>query len=426
MSRYCFSMMLGKVAMNQLLLRCNEMELPKGWTTAVVRDLEQVEAIRPVWEQMQRVEPLPVVNADIDRYISVLESMREAAKPHVMIFYYEGAPKSIAIARIEKQQMACRIGYWRVIKPSIRCLCVIYGGILGRPTNETSLVLVQSLMSSLSRGEADVVQFNHLRTDSPVFAAVRNLPCVLSRGWRPKIENHYRVAIPGSMDDFYRSCSKNCRKRLRRYIRNIEREYVGRMEVITYTSVHELDKAMKDAVQVSSKTYQYGLGSGLVNDVRTRELMTAAARKNWLRLDILYIDGEPCAFRSALKYGNTCFSDKIGYSPAWKEHNVGTILFLKVLESLCEDPAIDFLDFGFGGGQHKQWGQNQSWQEALVYIFAPRLYPVLINASQGVTMGVNACLEYVVNRMNLGDWMKRCWRHSLQAKKPKRRSLVGR
>ena len=31
-------------------------------------NFEEIEAIRPIWEQMQRDEPHPVPNADIDRF----------------------------------------------------------------------------------------------------------------------------------------------------------------------------------------------------------------------------------------------------------------------------------------------------------------------------------------------------------------------
>ena len=40
----------------------------------VARNLEEVESIRPIWEEMQRKEYHPVVNADIDRYLPVIKA----------------------------------------------------------------------------------------------------------------------------------------------------------------------------------------------------------------------------------------------------------------------------------------------------------------------------------------------------------------
>ena len=46
-------------------------------------NFEEIEAIRPVWEQMQRDEPHPVPNADIDRYLSVVKTSGDDVRPYV-------------------------------------------------------------------------------------------------------------------------------------------------------------------------------------------------------------------------------------------------------------------------------------------------------------------------------------------------------
>ena len=102
--------------------------------------------------------------------------------------------------------------------------------------------------------------------------------------------------------------------------------------MVGYTRADELEEAMNAAARISYGTYQDGLGHGFAPDARTRTLLTFAARKHWLRFDVLYVDEEPCAFRHALNFGNTCFGIQTAYSPEWREYNVGTLLFFSLVE----------------------------------------------------------------------------------------------
>jgi hypothetical protein len=43
-----------------------------SYAVEVVRDIGGLESIRPVWEQMQKDSAYPIINGDIDRYISVI------------------------------------------------------------------------------------------------------------------------------------------------------------------------------------------------------------------------------------------------------------------------------------------------------------------------------------------------------------------
>lgn len=387
---------------------------------------EEIESIRPVWEKMQAEEPYSVLNSDIDRFLSVIEASDGSVQPYIILIKENDQPAAMAIGRVEKHPVELKLGYKTLLRPKLRCLTIEHGGILGQPKEELCFFLMGKLIEMLRQCEVDIVYFNHLITDSCVYKLSRKIPGVLSRGYFPKIDPHWKIVIPKNMDEFLEACSKNRRRHIKRYIRKIEDQYPGRVKIVTYTSEDELDEAIKAASHISAKTYQYALGMGFVDNFRTRTLLTVAARKNWLRLDILYIDDEPCAFRRALKYGNACFGQQTGYSPAWKEYNIGTILFLRVLESLCRDPAIDFFDFGIGAGEHKRWGNNQPWSEASVYIFAPRPYPIFINILRTSVMGLNASLEYILNKMGLADWIKRRWRDLLQVRSVKKKHRIGR
>ena len=133
----------------------------------------------------------------------------------------------------------------------------------------------------------------------------------MSRYHLPKIEVHWRLTLPKDVDTFYKSLSGKHASNLRRLITKLEKAYPNKVEVVTYCHPAELDTAIKAASEISTTTYQYAYGLGIVDDHRTRTILSQAAQLGRLQIDILYIDGEPAAFQLAMKYRDTYFGDSM-------------------------------------------------------------------------------------------------------------------
>ena len=271
-------------------------------------------------------------------------------------------------------------------------------------------------MKQLQSREVDLAYFNRLRTDTAFYQAVRRIPGFLIRGSSPEVEDHWHMSVPDNIDQFYSARSHKHRGNLRRAIRKFEQDYPGKSMFSTYTSESDVGEFIRVAADISSKTYQHTLGVGIVNDERTRCLMTAAASKGWFRGHILHAGDKPCAFQLGLRYEKAYYLVSIGYDPSFRSNWPGRILFLKVLESICDDSSIDIIDFYFGDASYKKSYGTGHWSEACAYIFAPRLYLIFINMLRSTTMCVNSGLEYVVNKIGAGDWIKRKWRSLLRPK----------
>jgi hypothetical protein len=396
------------------------------WKIIVARNFEEIEAIRPIWEQMQRNEPCSKPNADIDRYRSVVGSRSDSIRPHVMLFEHNGNPAAMIVGWVGKHQLELKLGYKALLKPKLRCLTVVYGGVLGQPDSELCSLLVGQLMKQLRSQEVDMVYLNHLKTDSLIYQAVRGMPGFLCRSYFLNPEIHYRMSVPDNIELFYQLRSAKHRKHLKQYVKKLETSYPDQVKMVTYSREEELDDVINAVSQISSKTYQYAIGHGFVDNTKTRTLLTTAARMGWLRAHILFICNEPCAFRFALHYGKTYIGNGIGFDTKWKQFRVGTILFLNVVEKICKEPTVDFYDFGFGYAEYKESYGNEKWLEASCYIFAPRLYPVFVNVLRSSVMMLNAALQYVVHKIGFEGWIKRRWRNLLQAKNPGSKGEVGR
>ncbi|MBN2182927.1 MAG: GNAT family N-acetyltransferase [Sedimentisphaerales bacterium] len=366
-----------------------------------ISSLDEIESIRSIWQQMQAKESHPQINADIDSYLSAVKSATEQVRPHIILVKQNGMPVSMLIGYIQTSHLKCKLGRKIVFKPSLKTFNVIYGGILGNPSENIRDSIFGVLFKSLRNGETDVIHFNHLEIHSELYQAARYKPSALCRGYFPKVEIHWSMPVPRNIEEFFRNCSKKQRQNLKRYARNLEKKFPGQVRMVTYSKENEVEQAIKTASQISFQTYQRSFNGGIIDNDRTRSLFNTAAKKGWFRMHILYIADEPCAFRYRLKYKGTYFAEAIGYLPKWKHLKIGHVLFVKVIEEICKDTDIQRLDFGFGDGDHKQWGKMNSRQEASIYIFALRFYPVLVNLVFSLTAGITLLIRYCVTKSGI-------------------------
>jgi len=398
---------------NQPAQKYSETTRTESRKTLVARNFEEIEAIRAIWERIQRNEPYPVPDADIDRYLSVVKASGGDTRPYVMLVEADDRAQAMIVGWIEKRQINLKLGYKTLCRPALKCLSVVYGGVLGQPEDGLCALLVSELMKQLRRPDVDMVYFNHLRTDTSFYQAVRKTPSFLTRGHFPRIEEHWIMNIPSSIDQFYQTLSAKHRSTLRRKVRMLQTKYPDEVNVVKYTQGADLEEAIKAASKVSRTTYQHALGSGLGDDSASRNVLSTAAANGWLDLSVLYVGKEPCAFQLGLRYGGRYFLQTLGFNPEWRKLSVGTVLFLRVLEDLCNDPELESFDFGFGDAPYKRRYGDRQWPEASVYIFALRPYPVFINVPRSSVEALDLGLKYVVNKMGLVRWIKRRWRQRL-------------
>jgi hypothetical protein len=393
-----------------------------GITIGVSKNLDEIAAIRPLWDQMQKQESSNIPDTDYNKYVSIIKSMDGKAEPFIMYLKKDETPLAMVIGRIEVQPLHLRLGYLTLIRPRLKCLTIVYGGIMGKPDESLCHTLISELKSQLKAQQADVIFLHYLKTDTIFYRVLRSMPCYSCR--QVKIDKHWRMAVPDAIDKFYSTRSRGHRHNLRRAISRFEQEYDGDIRYVNYTSEKEVTDFLKTAAHISEKTYQHALKEGLVNDERTRARIKADAAKGWFRGHIAFAGNKPCAFQLGLHYENIYYMINMGYDPAFKSYNPGLVLFLKVLEGLCEDPSIELVDFYFGDAEYKNRYGTEYWQEANIYMFAPKMYPMFINALQVTTLGMNACLKYIVNKMDLTDRIKRQWRNLLSARSAVRKKPV--
>ncbi|MBN2591383.1 MAG: GNAT family N-acetyltransferase [Sedimentisphaerales bacterium] len=390
-----------------------------GITIGISKNIDEISVIRPLWDKMQKQQSSNIPDTDYNKYVSVIRSMGAQTEPFVMYCKKDDRLLAMVIGRTQIKPLDLKLGYLTLFRPRLKCLTIVYGGIVGKPDDGLCLTLIDELMAQLQDKCADMLQLNFLRTDTTFYRAIRNISnyCPLQL----KTDKHWRMAVPDTIDKFYSARSRGHRHNLRKAKSRFEKVYAGDIRYVNYTTEAEVEDFLKTAAQISKKTYQYALNSGLVNDESTRARIKADAANGWFRGHIVFANNKPCAFLLGLKYENIYYMVNMGYDPSFKSYNPGLILFLKVLEGLCYNPTIEFVDFYFGDAEYKNRYGTEFWYESNVCLFAPRMYPMFIKAIQGTTMYMDAGLKYVINKMGLVDKIKRHWRNLLSTKEVNRK-----
>lgn len=384
-------------------------------TCSLIKDMEGIGAVRAAWQELYNKESSPSINSHIDRYISVLETERyREALPYILLLKKSEKLEAMLIGRIENRDIECKLGYRVVFRPRLRCLTIVYGGMLGDQSEHNCRAIVRQLLATLGSGEVDVVLMNQLRTDTELFRLSKEMSGFLTAGHFVKVQQHWRMSIPADMECFYQRRSRKHRKHLKQYSKKLERTFQGQIRVVTYCKESDVYDVVSAASHISSRTYKAGLGCAMVDSLDTRRLLSEAARQGWLRTYVLYINGEPGAYRSVLHHGRIMWGDGIGFDPKWSSFRIGTVLFLRVIEDVCKNNLADYYDFGFGDAEYKTSYGDHVWTEASVYIFALRPYPIAVNMVQSLTGGTALLLNWLSDKVGLTRLLKRSWRNKLQ------------
>jgi Acetyltransferase (GNAT) domain len=401
-------------------------QVGKGVAIRVARSVSEVEALREAWTGWGGHR-----DSDIDVVLMVIDSYPEALRPHVIAIDRNGQPEAVLIGRLERKRLSFKIGYLTVFRPWARCLTFVYGAIRGNASSENTQILVREIMDCLRQDEADLALLEFVPVDSSLYKLALELPGILSRDSLPSLQEHHLMLVPESIEEVYRQMSGSRRKHIRSSIRKLEVHPAGQLKIVCYRDVSELDRLFQDAEEIAKKTYQRGLGAGFADtsDVRTR--LGLAAKKGWLRANLLYLGDRPVTFWIGMTYGQTFVSEYMGYDPEFRQAAPGMVLIMRVIEGLCNHEHgdnIKELDFGLGHAEYKAILCSKSWSEGAIFIFSPTIKGLLLKSMRATTRFVDGAARKALSSTKVFPRLKRLWRDQLakgEKVQPKNKNTDG-
>ncbi len=182
------------------------------------------------------------------------------------------------------------------------------------------------------------------------------------------------------------------------------------MEIVQQSK--DIERFIAGAENIARRTYQRGLGAGFIDNDEMRRRLELAAAKGWLRAYTLYVGDQPVAFYCGRLYKSVMFLDWTGYKSDYQQYEVGTLLFLRIIEYLCEI-GVNSVNFGWGHGFFKERFGTDRRTEGWVSIYAPNARGLSANVLNTMQAGINRLLMVATKRLGFVAKVKKCWRARL-------------
>jgi hypothetical protein len=373
----------------------------------VIRTVADLEGLRRFWQSRATDR-----DGDLDFYLFIIGASPEAARPHVLIVRRDGKPDAMLIGRLENRRIQIGSPYIGLQSPILRILTFIDGGVLDGISASDSDLFARAILSSLRAGEADVAVLERLRTDYPLYQHTRSLADGLCVDPFPVRLTH-RVR---RLDDgpFLASLSANERYNQQRRSRRLAAGFSGNIRLECFHDAAEIDRLMSHAEEIARRSYQRGLGVGFFATANMRRRLILEANRGSLRAHILYAGDHPCAFWIASLFAGVLYNDFMAYDPSYAKYAPGMYVVMQVIEEVSRDRSESggarVIDFGTGDAEWKVRLGNEAWEEASVFIFAPRLKALSVNAMRTLAAIIEASTRSVLQRTSLLPRLKRFWR----------------
>ena len=376
-----------------------------GDSVKVIRSLEEVEAIRDIWNSWQW-NP----NADIEFYLHVLRTNAKVIRPHVVVLYRDGLPVAMLVGRLMMESIHTRVGYALWFGGRTQILTFIYAGQAGDLSEQNSRALVADVVRALRNGEANRATFRFIATESHFFRALTQYPGFFTRDHFPQKQIHLKMDLPQSAEEIYSRLSSKVRKNLKWQGKKLIEAFDGKVRIECFRRPGELERMFEDVEQVAEKSYHRGLGFGFVDNQEMRERVQLESQKGWFRAYVLYLADHPAAFWIGNVSGRTFHSGFLGYDNVHGRYSPGIFLITKAFEKLCNEGVAE-IDFGLGDAEYKRRFGSSSWEEACVDIFAPRLKGLMINALRSPALLTEVLIKRSLNNTQIMARIKKLWRN---------------
>jgi len=178
------------------------------------------------------------------------------------------------------------------------------------------------------------------------------------------------LAIEGDWDRYFASLKPKFRSNLRNRVKRLEK--LGPLGYECVASVEECEAALRDAFAIEESGWKGSERSAIASNERLARFYTDwgrhAARRGWLRLWFLLLDGKRVAFEYDLEYKGVLYCLKIGYRPELHPFSAGQVLKATVLERAFREGLREYDFLGVMDEAKADWtstGRPFNW--AYVY-----------------------------------------------------------
>jgi CelD/BcsL family acetyltransferase involved in cellulose biosynthesis len=178
--------------------------------------------------------------------------------------------------------------------------------------------------------------------------------------------NWYLEVGGRSAEEYLRSLPSQLRNTLKRKAKKLAS--AGRARLTIVTGGYGLEQALTDYEHVYAASWKVpepypGFVPGLIR---------TCARMGWLRLGLLYVDGEPAAAQLWVVSGTTASIFKLAYQDKFGELSVGSILTAHLMQHVIDTDRVSVVDYLTGDDGYKRDWMSHRRERWGIVAFNPR------------------------------------------------------
>jgi ribosomal protein S18 acetylase RimI-like enzyme len=376
----------------------------------VASTADEIESLRPFWTKLNR-HP----ETDIDFVCKLAVTRPSILRLHILVAYQGIEPIAMMIGRLETESLKPKLGYLKLFKIPLRQFVFLREGFVGEYSSQVATLMVAEIQKTLAAKSADLALVCNIPVDSGLLSVVRQRGRFFQRDYTRRQIEHWKSELPDSFEAFLAKRPRKHRSELRRIGKVFEREFPDQVRYIVFTLPGEVDSFCIAAEKVASNTYQRGMNAGFIDDNENRERVDLATRKGSFRGYVVFVGNRPLAFWAGELLGQVMFLTWTGFDPEFRKFEVGTILFLKMVEDLTK-LGVREIDYGLGWAKYKERFGDVCLREQNVAIYAPTLKGYSLNLICTMEELINGAGKKLLSWFKLGERIKRIWRSRLEDK----------
>jgi CelD/BcsL family acetyltransferase involved in cellulose biosynthesis len=373
------------------------------YSVQVVETIAAIEGLRPVWRRWAHS-----LETDIDYFLHKLAHDFAILRPCVITVCDGGVARAMLVGQVRKRRASTVVSFLNIPGPQERVLEIRKGGRMGQPSGDIDRLLAMELLKIARRGDVDALCLERLPLHSELLRQIQHLRGLSMKERIPYTFCYSVLSLTAPERKRSRVFSGKTRREVRRKTRILERAFPEQVQMKCFSKPSELDAGMCDAMRVAVTTWQYYLGLGLTDTAQTRETFRFFAKRDWLRIYVVYIKETPCAFLVGQLYNNTFHCQYAGYHPNYTRFSVGCLLTAWAFEDLAA-AGVHRVDLGEGGHEHNRRLGCHVSEEGTVHLYSPTLRGLCLNVFFGTTQAVRRGGRHTKSAFQL-DRLGKLWR----------------
>lgn len=379
----------------------------------VATTVEEISALREDWLFVRRSYGRPTPDTDPYYFLKIYRALGDRVLPHVVVFREGNKACALIVGRIVREPVTCRFGYVGVRSPRLRCLHIVYGGLITDSESSSRRAVVEYLDNLLCGQAIELVTVDHLDVEHECMAALTR-----ELGSQVGVVSHRDVHwFLDLLDPATRKRRQHQSGRTRRKFENRDRRFVRyfnqRVELKQVRRCEDVSDFIRCASQITSQTYQAALGSGVLDIPRWRSIISAMAERGHLRGYLLTGEDQPIAYLVGAVFNQQFALFATAFLPAYRHLSPGSVLIWRVLDALASDGIVTF-DFGFGDGEYKRLHATECREESTLHLYASGLRPTLACRMEKIALVASRLAKRAAASMGVLQRLRRNWRKRLE------------